>query len=251
MNMKLIRILQFLGIVVICGIFIGTALEMKRDHPTEWSLSGRTNSTDGGGIDGSYFEYPDEPDAAKGTKYVLANGFQDNSPQTIADRLRAWDMETARIPGSPLNKMTNMTRHTSTRVPPNAGLWHVYSDVIGSDQVDPPLPKALAYRKYLVLNVYFPGEEKAVWEITGPLQGTLYLPLKHLLSTCAMYPDPDHPNIRPELEVPVIVATDESGKNVIQWKPLITNVDTKDQGVQVFTGDPKEDQYFDKKFNSP
>lgn len=181
-------------------------------------------------------------------------------PENIAPLLDRWEAETDHVQSTVGTRMSNNGYSQWTLNPEEAtGFWHVASTVEGMEPplraympgTRPPPDAGPMHQEILRFAFSYPYQEKEVWQLNGPLQENLYLPLKHLLSTCAICRDPEHPDIRPELDIPVIVGKDANGNDIIQMKPLITKV-VKDDGqpIQVFTGDPKKDQYFDKKFNA-
>ncbi len=227
-------------------------------RPSPWTFNTRTSSVGGRMDGGGIYEYMKGPNGALTSQRSVYFGFVNLSPSTIAQKLREWDEETSSVPrgaGCLLDKHGNSFWEFHPELA--QGLWHVCATLEGqapialASQLGHPSPDR-TLPEYLDFSIHYPHEEKEVWQLNGPLQGALYIPLKHFLSTCAIYPNPNHPDIRPRLDIPVIVGKDAEGKDIIVMKPLITKV-VNDDGdpVQVSTGNKKEDQYFDKKFNSP
>ncbi len=214
-------------------------------------------------IAGTYYNYGERPNKLYKKVYGQCGYVQDcivnlGNPN-IAELLNNWDAETANIPAGWKTHNGPGVRHNWVSNQLHVtGFWHVcsrhfYEPIVVA--VVPPGEKIRVpgplQRECLDLDFIFQGtQQEEDWQLTGALPQALYLPLKHLLSTCALQsPIPGH---RERLVIPVIVGKDAQGKDMIVMKPLITKVINDDgQRVQAFTGNKKEDQYFDKKFNSP
>ena len=200
-------------------------------------------------LSGSYYDYLNSNGVyvPKSQRY---GGIVDLKPNRISSRIRDWNVSTMLLGERQIKKDTFGTGLFNI----GTGFWHVNDAGQGESFGWSASPRAsqtpLVERRNFDLR--FGGWLVSSWTQKGPIPLKLYHPLKHLLADCALEPYNYVANRSTRLDIPVVVGKDKHGKDMIVMKPLITKVVTSDgQRIEVFTGNPAEDKYLDKKFNQP
>ena len=221
---------------------------LRNGESKSWSILGREAETEDWTFSGSYLL------RTRHSHIWISGEIIDKAPNKLMQRLATWDGETANLP---------FRQFRGKEIAPDynlfgKGLWLVGYCQLGDADPIAGYPCGEQPPKEGTVHLDFEGGPpntcgiRVMWELRGPIQEPLYLPLKGLLTDCVLVPDPDHPNIKPKLNVPVIEGKGKNGKDIVVMKPLITKVVRSDgQPIQAFTGNPAEDKYLDKKFNQP